>query len=335
MFKTIQSKWKGKRGRIGIPIIFFVSCFSIFILLMIFGIWTASNQILFPKWKGITKDLSDCNREVEGLWGKHCGNIRLTKEFPFSEISIPSINGYRLPGWMVSTKENEKNFDNQKSKVIILVHGGGSDRREVTRYIPFYLSLGMDVISFDLSCHGEAPCHFPGLSFGIRESRDVLSVLVYVKQHYKEIYMFGSSVGGSSVLINLPIISEVKAIIVENPMISFERLISDSKESKSLPKQMINLLVKLVLLRGNFDTMLSPENSMKLTKGIPILLIHSKQDQIVSYLHSKYLSELYLGPSELWCPSYGAHGLIWNSNPSEYESKIREFIDHYKNKRGE
>ncbi|MCW7508352.1 alpha/beta hydrolase [Leptospira levettii] len=335
MFKTLQSKWKGKRGRYRIGIFFLLSFFLIFILLLIFGIWSASNQILFPKWKGITKDLGDCNREVERVWGKKCGNIRLTKEYFFSEISVPSINGYQLPGWKVIRSENEKNFGTKKSKVIILVHGGGSDRREVTRYISFYLSLGMDVISFDLSCHGEAPCHFPGLSFGSRESRDVLSILVYVKKQYKEIYMFGSSVGGASILINLPIISGVNAIIVENPMISFERLISDSKEAKELPNFMIDLLVNLVLLRGNFDTMLSPENSMKISNGIPILLIHSQQDQIVSYHHSEYLSELYLGPVELWFPSYGEHGLIWNSNPAAYEDKIREFIGSYQNKRGE
>ncbi|XDD47499.1 alpha/beta hydrolase [Leptospira sp. WS39.C2] len=218
-----------------------------------------------------------------------CGNIRLTKQFRFKEIKIPSLNGYDLPGWLVLAKEN-KDHDPKKGKgVVILVHGGGVDRRELTRYLPFYLELGYDTISFDLSCHGESPCLVPGLSFGNIETRDVLSVYLYVKKIYKNIFMFGSSVGGSSILIALPFLNDVKGVVVENPMISFDRIILDSPESNKLPNKMITSLIELVKIRGKFDSMWSPKNSLHLVSDSPIFMIHSKNDKVVSYKHSESL----------------------------------------------
>lgn len=312
----------------------FISVMVIVLLLSFFiiGIWQASNQILFPKWKGITKDFMECSLEGEKLWGKFCGNIRLTKEFEFKEVSIRSVNGYDLPGWLVPAYDNGIVL---KKGVILLVHGGGADRRELTRMIPFYLRQGFDVLSFDLSCHGEAPCQFPGLSFGNRESRDVLSAYLYLSKKYNHILMMGSSVGASSILISLPFLEEVEGIILENPMLSFQRLILDSPESASLPNWMVQSLIELVLIRGKFDTLLSPENSLPLARNVPLLIIHSKKDSVVPYKHSMSLTKLYSGPSEVWFPDLGSHGSIWETNQLEYETRVLKFIHRNTNKKKE
>ncbi|MCW7494419.1 alpha/beta hydrolase [Leptospira sp. 2 VSF19] len=295
-----------------------------------FGIWSASNQILFPKWKGITKDFLECSSLGERLWGKFCGNIRLTKEFEFREVSIRSFNGYELPGWFVPALANGVGF--QKG-VILLVHGGGADRRELTRFIPFYLNQGFDVFSFDLSCHGEAPCQFPGLSFGNRESVDVLSAYLYLSKKYQNILMMGSSVGATSILISLPFLEQVKGLVLENPMLSFHRLILDSPESSGLPHWMVQTLIELVTIRGKFDTLLSPENSLPLAANVPLLIIHSKNDMVVSYQHSIALAKLYSGPSEVWFPDLGSHGMVWEANQVEYEMRVRDFIQRNTNDR--
>ncbi|TGL33487.1 alpha/beta hydrolase [Leptospira perdikensis] len=306
-----------------------VIVFTLFLFAVAFGIWSASNQILFPKWNGLSKNFLECSFDGEKAWGRSCGNIRLTNEYRFKEIWIPSLNGYDLPGWLVPAYEN----GGLMSKgVILLVHGGGSDRRELTRLIPFYLNQGFDVLSFDLSCHGEAPCVVPGLSFGNRESRDVLSAYLYLSKKYKNILMFGSSVGASSLLIALPFLHGVKGLILENPMINFDRLILDSPESVSLPNWMVQSLIGLVTSRGKFDSLLSPENSLRFSSSVPLLLIHSKKDSVVSYKHSEFLANLYSGPSEVWFPDLGSHGKVWDENPSEYETRVRNFIRRNINK---
>lgn len=175
--RTIQRKKRLRNlGYFSVVLLF------IFLFAFTFAIWSASNQILFPVWKGISKNFEKCSIEGEKVWGKFCGNIRLTKEFEFQEISVPSLNGYNLPGWFVSASDNGSIHE---KGVILLIHGGGADRRELTRFIPFYLSQGLNVLSFDLSCHGEAPCLVPGLSFGNRESRDVISAYLYVSKNIR------------------------------------------------------------------------------------------------------------------------------------------------------
>ncbi len=251
--------------------------FSVIILALILfsfavGIWSASNQILFPVWKGISKNFKECSQEGEKVWGKSCGNIRITKQFHFNEVSFLSLNGY------------------------------------------------------DLSCHGEAPCMVPGLSFGNRESRDVLSAYLYLFNKYKNILIVGSSVGASSVLIALPFLRDAKGLILENPMFSFERLILDSPESASLPNWAAQSLIGLVTTRGKFDLLLSPENSLRLSSSVPLFFIHSKKDSVVSYQHSESLSKLYPGMSEVWFPDSGSHGFIWDENRTEYEIRVRNFI---------
>ncbi len=287
------------------------------------GLWDASNQLLFPVWRGITKDLSVCNPETEKYWGAGCGNLRSTHEFKFSEVKIPSTNGYELPSWRIGTSENGKG---PAQGAIFLIHGGGSDRREVTRYIRFFLNQKLDVFTLDLGCHGEAPCPAPGLTYGNRESRDVFSAYLYLAGKYQKLYTFGSSVGAASILIALPEMPKLSAAIAENPMLSFQKLIAEFPGAQSIPSWFVQLLIKLTMLRGGFDGLLSSENSLRLIKTTPIFFIHSKADNVVSYLHTQALADLYAGPKSVWFPEEGSHGAIRDVNPATYEKRIADFL---------
>ncbi|TGK47106.1 alpha/beta hydrolase [Leptospira bouyouniensis] len=303
---------------------FYLILIVVLVLVILFvGLWKASNQILFPVLIGISKDFKECNAEGEKNWGKNCGNLRISNQYHYREIMIPSINGYDLPGWIVATHENGIS---KKRGVVLFVHGGGADRREFSRFISFYLKQGFDTISFDLSCHGEAPCLFPGLTFGSREFRDVLSAYLFIEKQYKNIIMIGSSVGASSILISLPFLKSVKGLVLENPMIDFKSLIFDSPESSNLPNWMMQTLLEIVSIRGKFDYMLSPKNSLPFVNDIPILIIHSKEDSVVNYHHSEKLVKLYKGTVEFWFPDLGFHGKVWDSNQLEYETKVESFI---------
>ncbi|PJZ27010.1 dipeptidyl aminopeptidase [Leptospira hartskeerlii] len=292
-----------------------------------FGIWSASNQLLFPVWRD-NQDFSACNSETEKHWGPFCGNLRNSNEFKFEELKIPSSNGFDLPAWKVSTLENGKG----KSKgVIFLVHGGGSDKREMTKHIRFFLKSGLDVFSFDFGCHGEASCTIPGLSYGYRESKDVLSVYRYLSERYDKIYALGSSVGASSILISLPEMPKLSGVIAENPMYNFERLIMEFPgTTKDIPALFSYILIKLTQFRGKFETIPSPASSLANVNYVPILFIHSKEDQVVSFQQSQDLANLYKGPKEIWFPEKGEHGTARDVNPNEYEKRVSAFLDGLK-----
>jgi uncharacterized protein len=293
------------------------------IALFVAGLWSASDQLLFPAWKGLTKDLAVCTPEAAKSWGKSCGNLRDTREFTFSEVQVPSVSGYALPGWLIRTSDNGLGPANG---AIMLVHGGGSDRREGTRFVRFFLSQKLDVLTFDLGCHGEAPCPVPGMTYGHRESRDVLSAYLYLTERYRTVYALGSSVGAAATLIALPGMPALAGVIAENPMASFQRLIREAPESESMPGWGIELLIQVAMMRGRFDGLLSPATSLTFADSTPILFIHSKQDKVVSYRQTQDLAAAYRGPKTVWLAESGDHSATWDVDRVQYEKRVAAFL---------
>ncbi len=57
------------------------------------------------------------------------------KQFKFNEVTVPSTNGYPLPGWLIRSAEN--GYGGAKG-AIMLVHGGGGElleRKQITLLI--------------------------------------------------------------------------------------------------------------------------------------------------------------------------------------------------------
>jgi uncharacterized protein len=287
------------------------------------GLWYSSSQLLSPSWRGAEGGLPVCTAETEKYWGANCGNLRTTRQFKFSEVQVRSVNGYDLPGWLVKAAEN--GLPRAKG-AIMLIPAGGSDRREGTRFIQFLLRQELDVLTLDLGCQGEAPCPVRGLTYGHRESRDVLSAYLYLADRYQQVYAMGSSVGAASILIALPEMPKLAGIIAENPMVSFQRLIKEAPQSQSLPGWASDLLIKLTALRGRFDGQLSPENSLPLVKTTPIYFIHSLHDEVVSYRQTQQLAASYTGPKTMWFPDEGSHAAIWDADRAEYEKRLTDFF---------
>jgi alpha-beta hydrolase superfamily lysophospholipase len=287
-----------------IVIIVLVSLFILFCG----GLWYASNQLLFPVWK---------------VAGK--GDLRSTHEFKFSEVRFRSINGYELPGWLIRASENGIG---PAQGAIMLVHGGGMDRRSVTKFIRFFLERGFDVLTFDQGGQGEALSPVPGLTYGTRESRDVLSAYLYLSGQYEKVYAMGTSVGAASILIALPEMPRLIAVIAENPMVSFQRLILETPASKSIPGWFTNLLISVTMVRGKFDGLLSPENSLRMVATTPIYFIHSKKDNIVPYQQTQELADSYRGPKTVWFPDKGNHAAIWEVDRADYEKRLSDFLNN-------
>jgi len=299
---------------------------GVLVLLVVFfgwGLWFASGQLLAPSFKGLTKDFAVCSPETEKYFGTNCGNLRTTKQFAFDEVSIPSTNGYDLGGWLVTAAANQHT---PAKGAIMLVHAGGSDRREDTRYIDFYLQQGLDVLTFDMSCSGESPCKTGGLTYGQRESRDVLSAYLYLTKKYEKVYAMGSSVGAASILIALPQMPQLAGVIAENPYVSFDRLVKEAKESKSLPAWAVDSMLSLAMIRGKFDAQQNPKTSLELASKTPLFFIHSKADTNTPYAQTQELLNAYPGPKTAWFPEQGEHALVWNTNQAAYEAEVGHFL---------
>jgi fermentation-respiration switch protein FrsA (DUF1100 family) len=118
----------------------------------------------------------------------------------------------------------------------------------------------------------------------------------------------------------------LRAVIAENPMSSFQRLIRDAPESRSMPSWGTATLINLAMGRGRFDGLISAENSVPLVRTTPILFIHSKAHEVVSYRQTHDLVDLYSGPKSVWFPDVGTHVAIWDVDHATYETRGADFL---------
>jgi fermentation-respiration switch protein FrsA (DUF1100 family) len=268
-------------------------------------------------------DFAACAPETEAFFGKGCGNLRNTKQFVFSEVSVPSDNGYEVPGWLIKTSDNGRG---QPDGAIMLVHPGGADRRAMTKLVDFYLNQNLDVLTFDYSCQGEAPCKTAGITYGEREAVDAVGVYKYLAKQYDKIYAMGSSVGAAALLIALPDMPALNGVIVENPMANFKRLLKEAPEAQAMPGWFTDTLANLAMKRGGFDGSKSAEKAVTAVKNTPALFIHSREDKVIAYQQSEDLAAIYAGPKTLWIADKGEHAGVWDADRAAYEKTVVSFL---------
>ncbi|MCB1307475.1 MAG: alpha/beta hydrolase [Leptospiraceae bacterium] len=321
-----------------------------------------TNKALYPAW---AMGFTDCPESREAGWGPNCGNVRLQNNYIFEELSIPSANGTNVPAWYFPAAANA-NVDRtqhwsplnvtsdealQENAAVLefyrnlkpgtgpavrypngryaafFVHGGGADRRQGYRYVPFFTQRGIDFYVFDMICHGEADCPVQGLSFGQREHRDVLAVYRHLADRYQGIVATGTSVGATALLVALPDMPRVRAVIVENPMIGIGDFVRDTPAAPALfPDWYRKVLLSVLLTRGRFDGLATASNSLGVGLNTPILFIHSQQDSLNPWQHSVTLHDLHAGPAELWLLQSGGHSRLWNANPELFERRMSAFL---------
>jgi pimeloyl-ACP methyl ester carboxylesterase len=161
------------------------------------------------------------------------------------------------------------------------------------------------------------------LTYGQRESQDVLAAYRYASNTYRSVDVFGSSVGAASILMALPDMLTASGVIAENPYSSFKRLIKEAPQAQSMPASFSDMLINVSMWRGDFDADVTPETVLRDTRAnVPVLFIHSKKDEVVSYQHTRVLADLYSGPKDVWFPEQGGHAAVWDSNKAEYEQRV-------------
>jgi pimeloyl-ACP methyl ester carboxylesterase len=299
------------------------------------GAFYFSNGLMRPSWQ--EKGISHCEGYRRETYGPECGNLFVNKQFKYVDVQVQTPRGYALPGWYVP---HAANVDVAAAAspgtgaapplartAVYYAHGGGSDRREGFKYIQYFLGRGFDVYLFDYSCHGEAPCQIPGLSFGAREHKDIVDILAYIKGRHAHVYAMGTSMGAASLLMALPQAVPIDAAVAENPLYSFERLALETQAApRFLPRWFVKLTIALTLRRAQFSGEESAGRSLREFRSqMPIVFLHSKEDRLVPYTHSVDLHTEYQGPKHLELFDTGRHARLW----LVHNDRFRALLDQY------
>ena len=117
----------------------------------------------------------------------------------YQDVTVTEpVDGIALSGWYMPV-ENAR-------AVVLFLHGGGSNRHssyfEALEFYKALVTLGYSVFTIDLRNHGNSGSDGEGMSFGLRESRDAIAALDWLRARSPEtpVFMMGISMGGATAI---------------------------------------------------------------------------------------------------------------------------------------
>lgn len=298
-----------------------------------------SEVMIKPPWwfhtpNAKTLRLTGCPDYWEGKLHNPKRNLKLD----YTDITVTTHDGISLKGWFVpSTAPKEK----QSKMCVVLVHGGGRDRRAWLRHVPFLVKAGYGCILFDMRDHGLSGGPSRGLMFGLKERYDLLAVCAYARERlgFKHVAAMGTSIGGSTVIMGAALDPKIDVVIAENPLLTAAHL--QDKHIQKMFGPYFNHARYSEIIFSIFRFMCSNWLNFKLNNkpskrcqsvhvigklGRPIFLMHGTYDDVVPFYHSETLFNHAQEPKELWLVPEAVHCCLHNKQPQEFEARVLRFL---------
>lgn len=237
-------------------------------------------------------------------------------EFDYEKVSFITSDGIKLIGWWLPNK-------NPAAKTLVLLHGYPADKGDILPALAF-LNKRYNLLLFDFRYLGQSEGRYS--TAGAKETADLTAAIQYLKTRgINEIGVWGFSMGGAVALMTAPEAPEIKAIVSEA---SYARLDLMARELYRLPllkyplSELTGLWAKLFL---KVDIRkVAPAETVK-NLQIPILIIHSTNDEVIPFRHALLLEDaLKDNPrADFWFQENLIHGQLGE----EYQKRIEDFFD--------
>jgi len=222
----------------------------------------------------------------------------------YSNIEIDTPDGVRLHGWFTPC-------DSARG-IIILFHGNAGNISNRVSSVEIYHQMQFASIVFDYRGYGKSsskPSEEGLYSDAEAVYRYVIDSLNFDKS---KIIFHGRSLGGA-VAIHSTMKFQPKLLIVESTFTSI----------RDLGKDLYPYLPIGLLSRSKFHSFDKISNI-----HCPILLIHSRDDELINYSHAEKLFARADHPKEILTID-GTHNDGARDNPEIYQKGLSDFIDKY------
>lgn len=198
----------------------------------------------------------------------------------FEDVSFKTSDGIVLKGWFVPSEKPH-------AKTILLLHGYPADKGDIlpTR---LFLHKNYNLLFMDFRYLGQSGGHYS--TVGVYEVKDVRAAIDYLKTRgIHEIGIWGLSMGGAAALMTIPNAPEVKAVIAEAPYARLDWMANSHYPIPGLDYvigKLFHLWGRLFLQAdlGNVNPVVNAKAA-----EIPVLLIYSRNDQVISYEHAELM----------------------------------------------
>lgn len=219
----------------------------------------------------------------------------------FENVFFPTQDGQKLNGWFVPGSAN--------SKVILFLHGNAGNISHRLEQLVLFNKLRLSVFIIDYRGYGKSTGR-PSEKGIYRDAYTAYQYLISQKKlKPEEIILYGESLG-SQAAIDLANKEKVAAIIAEGTFSSA----SDMAHSR-YP------FLPTIFLSIRFDAL----NKIKKI-NCPLLIIHSRDDEVVPFRLGKKLFDAALEPKEFIALSGGHNEAVYLSQ-EPFINALKKFIN--------
>ena len=225
-------------------------------------------------------------------------------KIPYEEIRFPAQDGTTLHAWWVPSP--------QSRGTLLFCHGNAGNISHRLDKIDLFRSLGLDVFIFDYRGYGQSRGK-PSEKGTYADARGAYAYLTLDrKTDPGKIILYGEFLGGA-VAIHLAALVPCGALIAEAAFTS----------TVNLGKEIYPFLPVRWMVRHKYDSL------SKISRiNAPILILHSRQDEIIPFRHGQALYEAARFPKEL-AVLKGGHNDAFLASGRDTLDSIRSFLEKH------
>jgi hypothetical protein len=231
-------------------------------------------------------------------------------DLAFDNIILTTSDGVNIHGWFIPQSDGEETNDTDSAApTLLFFHGADGNLSDRLGKLHFFHDLGLDVLAIDYRGYGKsggAP-----VEHGLAE--DATAAYFYLVEQRgvkpERLYLYGEDLG-AAVAIDLAARTQAAGLITEGASGSaIERM---ERDWPLIPWQ--------YLLRNKFDS-LTKIRAVRM----PVLIIHSVDDEVVSLNESRRLFTLAREPHTL-VETHGSHKDAFLNSFDAYYDALSHFI---------
>lgn len=228
-------------------------------------------------------------------------------DLPYEDVRITTAGGERLAGWFIPPPAG--NSGPGGGRALLFFHGNAGNISHRLESLLIFHKLGLAQLIIDYRGFGQSSGK-PSVEGTKKDAKASWEWLLREKGYAPEqVVVFGRSLGGG-VAASLAVEAKPGGLILESTFTSLE----------AVAKDMYPLLPVGLLLPQDYPT---PANLEKIR--IPLLVVHSPDDRLVSYSQGRALYENYKGPKR-FLEIRGAHNSGFLESYAVYTQGLGEFL---------
>lgn len=234
----------------------------------------------------------------------------------------------KLTGWFFKAKTSDK--------TVILVHSYSNNRmqfgKDTINLVKELLAKGYNILTFDLRNSGKSGGKMSTL--GCMERDDITAAIKWAKaQGSRHIILMGFSTGAAASILAATENKSVEAVIADSPYSNLKDYLNDNLNKwTSLPAFPFNktILLSIELFSGINADKASPKDALQKDSHYRLLLIHGKNNKVISIENSRELAKAAGTSATLWETNSSNSVSSYTEMPTEYTDKVLNFLDAMK-----